>query len=208
MKILVVGAHPDDIEPQMGGTIANFTNKGYETLIVQFTDTGGKIKDIRNQESFNAAKILGSNIKYLNYDQKNFIFKRELIQKLDKIILDYKPDEVFTCWEHDSHQDHQVVSKVVLAATRNNNANVYFFEPIIPGGTTPHCFKINYYVDISDTIEKKIESIKAYQSQIKKFGPNWIPAISGRARLRGFQINVKYAEAFQVVKKINRNLNR
>lgn len=57
---------------------------------------------------------------------------------------------------------------MVLAATRNNNLNVYFFEPIIPGGITPYCFKINYYVDISDTIEKKIESVKGLPISDKK----------------------------------------
>ncbi len=204
MKILVVGAHPDDIEPQMGGSIAKFTNKGYEVLILQFTDTGGKHKAIRNRESLEATRILGAKIKYLHYEQDNFIFKRELVEKLDDIIKEYQPDEIYTCWEYDSHQDHQIVSKTVLAASRKNNANIYFFEPIIPGGITPYGFETNYFIDISDTIETKIKSIKSYNSQLKKFGPNWINAIYGRARLRGFQINVNYAEAFHIVKKINK----
>lgn len=204
MKILVVGAHPDDIEPQMGGTIAKFTKKGYEVVIIQFTDTGEKEKDIRNRESLKSAEILGAKIKYLHYEQNNFIFKRELVQKLDNIIAEYQPDEIYTCWEHDSHQDHQTVSKIVLAASRKNIANVYFFEPIIPGGITPYGFKSNYFIDISDTIDTKIKSIKAYNSQLNKFGDNWIHAIYGRAKLRGFQINVSYAEAFHIVKKINK----
>ncbi len=203
MKVLVIGAHPDDIEPQMGGTIAKFTNKGYEVLILQFTDTGGKDKDIRNRESFNSAEILGAQIKYLHYEQENFIFQRKLVQNLDEIISAFRPNEIYTCWEYDSHQDHQTVSKVVLAASRKNMANVYFFEPIIPGGITPYSFKANYFVDISNTIETKIKSIKAYKSQLEKFGEDWIHAVYGRAKLRGFEINVNYAEAFQIVKKIH-----
>ena len=204
MKILVVGAHPDDIEPQMGGTIAKLTKNGDEVLILQFTDTGGELNNIRIHESIDAAEILGAKIKHLHYDQNNFSFKREAIQSLDKIVEEYKPDEIYTCWEYDSHQDHQVVSKIVLASSRKNNANVYFFEPIIPGGITPYGFNSNYFVDITDTMEIKIKSIMAHKSQFEKFGKGWLDAIYGRASLRGFQINAKYAEAFQIVKMIDR----
>lgn len=205
MKILAIGAHPDDIEPQMGGTIAKLVENGHEVLIVQFTDTNCENNDIRIRESFNSAKILGAKIKHLHYDQNNFIFKRKLVQDLDKIIEEYQPDEIYTCWEHDSHQDHQIVSKVVLAASRKNIANIYFFEPIIPGGITPYEFKSNYFVDITDTMEIKIKSVQAHKSQIQKFGKGWIDAIYGRAKLRGFQISTEYAEAFQIVKMIDKN---
>lgn len=207
MKILVIGAHPDDIEPQMGGTIAKLIKNNHEVLIVQFTDTGEELIDIRIQESCDAAEILGAKIRHLHYDQDTFVFQRKLVQDLDKIISEYQPDEIYTCWEYDSHQDHQIVSKVVLASSRKNNANIFFFEPIIPGGITPYGFQCNYFVDISDTIEIKTKSILAYKSQIKKFGTGWIDAIQGRAQLRGFQINVEYAEAFHIVKMINNNSN-
>ncbi len=113
-------------------------------------------------------------------------------------------DEIYTCWEHDSHQDHQIVSKAVLAASRRNNINVIFFEPILPGGITPYGFIINYIVDISDTIDTKMKSIQAYKSQIEKFGVEWLDVICGRSKLRGFQIGVDYAEAFQIVKVIRK----
>ncbi len=204
MRILVVGAHPDDIEPQMGGTIAKLVKNGHEVLIVQFTNTGGNLAELRNFESCKGAQILGAKIKHLNYCQNNFIFQRKLVQNLDEIIAEYKPDDIYTCWEYDSHQDHQIVSKVVLASCRKNKANIFFFEPIIPGGITPYGFETNYFVDISDTIEIKIESIKAHESQLDKFGDGWIDAVYGRAQLRGFQINTRYAEAFKVVKMISR----
>lgn len=204
MKVIVIGAHPDDIEPQMGGTIAKLTKNGHEVLIVQFTNTGEDLSKLRIQESNDAAKILGAKIKHLHYNQDNFIFERKLVQSLDKIIEEYNPDEIYTCWEYDSHQDHQVVSKVVLASSRKNKANVFFFEPIIPGGITPYGFNANFFVDISDTIETKIKSVMAHKSQFERFGDSWIEAIYGRAKLRGFQINVNYAEAFNIVKMIDR----
>lgn len=204
MKILTIGAHPDYIEPQMGGTIAKLTKKAHEVLMLQFTDTGDEISEIRLEESINAANILGAKIKHLNYDQYSFKFNRKLVQTLDNIVEEYKPDDIYSCWEYDSHQDHQTVSKIVLAASRKNNANLYFYEPIIPGGVTPYGFQINHFIDISDTIDIKIKSIEAHKSQVKKFGKAWIDAVYGRARLRGFQINTEYAEAFQIVKMINK----
>ncbi len=204
MRALAIGAHPDDIEPQMGGTIAKLTESGHEVLIVQFNDIDGELNDTRFNESCDAAKILGAKIIHLHYDQNNFIFERNLVKDLDKIILEFKPTDIFTCWEHDSHQDHQVVSKAVLAATRKNDTNLYYYEPIIPGGITTYDFKSNYFVDITDTMEVKIKSVRAHKSQLERFGEDWVEAIYGRAKLRGFQINVKYAEAFQIVKLISK----
>lgn len=88
----------------------------------------------------------------------------------------------------------------MLASTRKNNANVYFFEPILPGGITPYEFEANYFVDISETIDLKIQSIREYKSQIEIYGEGWIKAIIGRGQLRGFQINSDHAEAFKIVK--------
>ncbi len=204
MRVLVIGAHPDDIEPQMGGTIAKLTKSGHEVLIVQFNDIDGELNDIRFNESCDAAKIIGAKIIHLHYDQNNFILERKLVKDLDKIILEFKPSDIFTCWEHDSHQDHQVVSKVVLAATRKNDTNLYYYEPILPGGITTYSFKSNYFVDITDTMEDKIKSVRAHKSQLERFGEDWVEAIYGRAKLRGFQINVKYSEAFQIVKLIGK----
>ncbi len=202
MKILIIGAHPDDIEPQMGGTVASLTKMGHQVLILQLTDTGDELVDIRTQESFDAASILGAKIQYLHYDQNNFKFERNLVQSIDKVIAKFKPAEIFTCWEHDSHQDHLTVSQAVIAASRKNDTNLYFFEPALPGGITTYEFKPNYFVDISGTIDIKIKSVEAHRSQVDKFTKGWIDAIYGRARVRGFQINTEYAEAFQIVKMI------
>jgi LmbE family N-acetylglucosaminyl deacetylase len=200
VRIMFVGAHPDDIEPQAGGTIAKLTRKGHEVLIVSAVNTGGDISDKRRDESIKAAEILGAKIKHLGFDQIDFRFERKVVQAIDKVICDYKPDEIYTCWEYDSHQDHQVVTKSVLAASRKNYTNLFFYEPVIPGGITPHGFESNYFVDITETIEQKIMSVRAHDSQVLKYGDGWIDAIYGRARLCGFQINVAYAESFKAVK--------
>jgi LmbE family N-acetylglucosaminyl deacetylase len=208
VRIMFIGAHPDDIEPQAGGTIAKFTRAGHDVLIVVAVNTGGEISDTRKNESIQAAKILGAKIKHLGLDQIDFRFDRKVVQTIDKVITDYNPDQIFTCWEYDSHQDHQAVSKSVLAACRKNDINLLFYEPVIPGGLTPHGFESNYYVDISDTIDEKIMSVKAHESQISKYGDDWVEAVYGRSKMWGFQINVAYAEAFKAVKLFHSKLEK
>lgn len=197
---MFIGAHPDDIEPQAGGTIAKLVNDGHDVLILLAVNTGDIISNTRKIESIKAAEILGAKIKHLGFDQNDFRFERKIVQAIDRVITDFNPDQIFTCWEYDTHQDHQVVSKSVLAACRKNNINLLFYEPIIPGGLTDHGFESNYYVDITDTINKKIMSVKAHESQVLKYGDAWVDAVYGRAKMWGFQINTAYAEAFKAVK--------
>ena len=106
---------------------------------------------------------------------------------------------VYTHWNHDSHQDHVAISNATFAAARKNDCSLYMYEQQIPGGVVPYGFKAQMFVDISNTIDKKVESCLAHKSQMED---PWIDALEGRARYRGFQSNAKYAEAFEVVREI------
>ncbi|MEW9596957.1 PIG-L deacetylase family protein [Bacillus toyonensis] len=201
MRVLVIAAHPDDVEPQMAGTIAKHVQSGHQVFIVQVTSpTINSNREIRKREAMEAAHLLGAKIKFLDYDCKELKFDRTLINDIEEIFKEVNPNRIYTCWDGDSHQDHQAVSKAVLSVTRENNCEVLFFEPIIPCGLTDKAFKANYFVDISEYIEIKEQSIKAYESQIGKYGPHWLEAISSRAQYNGFRVKVKYAEAFQIIK--------
>jgi len=194
MKILIIAAHPDDIEPQMGGTIAKYVNNGDKVLMLN-------IVKYREEEAIKSAKILGADIKILDESKDNLCFNMNLVSKIEDIIKGFNPDRIYTCFPYDSHQDHQVVARAVFAAARYIKCDIYMFESILPGGIVPEKFKAMLYVDISDFIQKKIDSIKAYKSSDIKY-KNWIEASIGRSRLRGFEMGVDYAEAFQVVRKI------
>lgn len=78
------------------------------------------------------------------------------------------------------------------------------YEQALPGGLSPSAFRGQAIVDISDTIDLKIQSVLAHESQVQNFTEQWIEGIKGRAAYMGFRINVKYAEAFEVVKHIMR----
>ena len=202
MRVLAFGAHPDDIEVGMGGAITKYTKKKYDVLMVIATIPNKR--EERWKEAENAAKILSAELLILDIDPNKMVFSRELVRGFDKVTRDYSPDIVYTHWDHDSHQDHVAVSNAVIASTRKNNCSLYMYEQTIPGGIVPYGFRTQSFVDISETIETKINSVIAHKSQVKINNEWWLYGIRGRAMYRGYQINVKFAEAFEVVKEIKK----
>ena len=200
MKIIVFSPHPDDAEVLMGGTIAKYTKQGHDVLIVLVTTTAQKEK--RVEESRRAAAILKARLDILDINPYELAFNRSLVQAFDSVIRDFPPDIIYTSWVNDSHQDHEAVSKATIAAARRNTCSLYMYEQALPSGLTPYAFRAQAFVDISDTLDTKIESVLAHDSQVQSFSEQWIQSIKARANYRGFQINVKYAEAFEVVKEV------
>jgi len=200
MNIIVFSPHPDDAEIVMGGTIAKYTQKGHDVLIVVVTIPNQG--DVREKEARKAAEILGARLSTLGLDPHEIAFTRRLVEAFDGVIKDFPPDIIYTSWLHDSHQDHVAVSKAVVAASRHTNSALYMYEQEIPSGVTPEAFRAQAFVDISDVIDMKIKAVLAHESQFLKYGQGWIDAINGRANYWGFRINVKCAEAFEVVKEI------
>ncbi len=199
-RILVFGAHPDDAEVGMGGTIAKYARQGHTVRIV--TCTLPDKSEARLQEADAAAAILGAQHQCLRINPEEMRFDRKMTTALDEIISEFDPQIIFTHWIHDSHNDHQVVSNATIAATRKNTCSVYMYEQTIPGGITPFSFRAQKYIDISDFIEEKTRSLEAHISQKSKYGEWWLYGVKGRAQYRGFQIQKKYAEAFEVIKDI------
>jgi LmbE family N-acetylglucosaminyl deacetylase len=202
MNIIVFSPHPDDAEVLMGGTIAQYTRSGHEVKIVVVTIPSQRERRI--EESKKAAAILGAQLTVLDLDPYQLAFSRRLVESFDEVVQGFLPDAVYTSWLGDSHQDHVVVSQAAIASARRNNCSVYMYEQALPGGLSPSAFRAQAFVDISETIDLKIQSVLAHESQVQNFTEQWIEGIRGRAAYMGFRINAKYAEAFEVVKEIKR----
>ena len=203
-------AEGDDVEIAMGGTIAKYVDEGHNvtiiTAILPKENRDGKIDDFmsknRIKEQKNSAKILGAKLDVLDLDPYEFSFSRKYIKIFDKKINEHKPDIIFSCWEHDTHQDHQAMSKILYVATRKNTSSLYMYETMIPGGISSHAFNPQYIVNISNHIDMKLNSIRCYESVFKQNTNKLVDSIGARSKYRGEQIGVEYAEAFQVVKDI------
>lgn len=205
-RILVFGAHPDDIEIGMGGTITKLVKLGHDVIMVIATLPNFTIadnKDERKLEAISSATILGCNIpEFLDLAQEDIVFGRRMVTLVDSLIKKYNTSTVYTQWIGDSHQDHQILTQSVIAASRDLN-NLYMYETTIPGGLTEKAFRPQLYVDITKEMENKTTSLKCFKSQNLRCGPFWIDAIVGRSIYRGYQMNTKYAEAFEIVKTVH-----
>ncbi len=203
--VVVFGAHPDDIEIGMAGTICRLTACGNQvySCIATIPDQ----RESRLKEARDAAQILGiKEVIVLPMKTHEFGYNRQSVGAIDSIIKQLGPCSVFTHWIEDSHQDHVNVTRCIVAASRKNHFNVYMYEQTIPGGITPAGFRAQYLVDVSRFIDQKMASIHAHATQIKRNGPWWSEGIRGRAMYRGYQIQTQYAEAFEVIK-INGDTN-
>ena len=212
-NIIALSPHADDVEIAMGGTIAKYINEGHNftiiTAILPKENMDGNIDDFMNKnrmkEQEKAAKILGANLEILNLDPYDFSVNRKYIKLFDQKILSYKPDIIFCCWEHDSHQDHKNLANILFSITRKNNISINMYEAMLPGALNTSPFNPQYFVNISKYIDLKIEALKAYESVFGKEKKNYskyFDSIVRGAKFRGKMIGVDYAEAFVVVKKI------
>lgn len=203
MKVLVFGAHPDDLEIGMGGTIAKHVDAGDDVLMV--VGTVPSQAERRKEEARKGAEILGGELRFLEIESDEFEYNRRLVGQIDALLKELDPELIYTHWDQDSHQDHNNLSRGVMSATRKNRCSVLMYEQTIPGGIVPGGFKAQSFVDVSAYIDRKIESIRAHDSQHELNGDLWLQGVRGRASYRGFQINVEYAEAFEVIKEIETN---
>ncbi|MBA7611308.1 N-acetyl-alpha-D-glucosaminyl L-malate deacetylase 1 [subsurface metagenome] len=202
MNVVVFSPHPDDAEVMMGGTIAKYAQKGHNVSIVLVTIPNQKEK--RRDESKKAAAILGANLSVLDLNPYELVYNRSLVEIFDQVIKDSQPDIIYTSWIHDSHQDHITVSKASITAARKNNCSLYMYDQGLPSGLDSYAFRAQAFADISGTMEIKVKGISAHDSQVQKYGQRWIQGIMARATYLGYRINTKYAEAFEVVREIER----
>jgi LmbE family N-acetylglucosaminyl deacetylase len=202
-SIIAFGAHPDDIEIGMAGTVVKLSGMGYDVKLVVATlpnfvktDT----KEERKKESTMSAKVMGCKTpEFLDLSPEEITFNRKFVTRINEIIQRYDPDAIFTQWIGDTHQDHQALTRAVIAAARDSN-NLFMYETTIPGGISENAFRPQLYVDVTETLDIKRNALDCFDSQKIRCGPLWIDAIVGRCSYRGYQMNTKYAEAFEVIK--------
>ena len=101
----------------------------------------------RRKEQEEAAKILGTNLEILDLNPYDFNYNRKYIKLFDQIIQKHNPDMIFSCWEHDTHQDHKNLANILFAVTRKNNISMNMYEAMLPGGLNSHSFNPQYFVN-------------------------------------------------------------
>jgi len=196
LRILALGAHPDDIEYGCGGTFLKFAKKGKDIYFMVLTkgEFGGD-PGVRVKEQEKAMNLLGvKKIFWGGYVDTELPNERIIISYIDKVIEEVNPDEVYVNYFDDIHQDHRTLAKCALTATRYVK-RVLFYEDY-----TSNNFEPDIFVDIEDVLEEKQKLIQVYTSQVSKNYPtklDMVESVRATANFRGFQGKIKYAEGFK-----------
>ena len=210
MRLFAIGAHSDDAELACGGTLAKARAHGHETQLLVLTESsypnleGEEIRtmDEARDEAIDAAAVLGidaSNVTILPFRTCELPYDFTVVVAIEKAIRAFSADVLLTHWPFDTHQDHRRAALSTLSAARHFNS-ILMYEPIFPSGRSYVGFRPQIYIDISDHMEQKLESLRRHKTQYQKYGDDWITAIEARSRLRGLEIGCKYAEAFEAAR--------
>lgn len=196
LRVLALGAHPDDVEFGCGGTLVKLSELGAEVFlwIATFGEVGVD-HEVRRREAEKSAELIGAKIIWGEYPDTLVPHSKEIISRLDGIISEIKPDIIFVHYFEDTHQDHVNLSLSTITATRYLK-NVLFYE--VP--TTSTNFKPGIFVDIKNVLERKLELLKKHTSQVDKVKIGQLDILEvarSTANFRGIQARVEYAEGFQ-----------
>jgi LmbE family N-acetylglucosaminyl deacetylase len=221
MRVLAIGAHPDDLEINCGGTLAKYVKLGHEVVMAYVTngDMGHfyiqpeEMAKIRKEEARRASRVIGGKFMWLGlpdewvfHDQKTRLIFIDMIREA-------RPDVIITHDPDDYHPDHVTVSELVFAAsflatvphiiTKHNFLEklpaIFYMDTYTGVGFLP-----DDYVDITMEIDKKLEALSQHKSQVewlkKHDRIDILDYARTSARFRGFQAGVTFAEAFKKLK--------
>lgn len=221
-SLMIVVAHPDDAEFSSAGTLARFVEEGFDVTIVVCTSgdkgtdrrdiTTRELAELRESEQLESAQRLGvQTTEFLRGGDGELTPDLELRGKIVRMIRKHRPDIVIT---HDPfrpyalHPDHRAVGTATVDAVYPTARDPLYFPEHLEEGYEP--FKVaelwlygseapDKYIDISPTVDKKIEALKAHRSQVGT-AETLAERIRDRARERGKDHGVEMAEAFKVIR--------
>lgn len=218
MRVLAVGAHPDDLEILCGGTLARYVQEGHEVVMCHATkgDRGSfeygseEIARIRAEEARRAAEIAGAECVSLGLsDSEINAADPEQRRLVVDLVREARPDVIVTHFPDDYMSDHNEIAQLVFDSSFHATLPlyetsrpphpvvppVYYMETVMGIGFSPA-----EYVDVSGTIETKVAMLEAHQSQLTWLrdhdGVDIVEQMRTTTRFRGQQCGVAYAEGF------------
>lgn len=216
LDVLAFGAHADDVEIGMGGTIARFSEEGLKVGICDLThaelSSNGTVQ-LRKQEAEKASRLLGVHERlHLSIPDRGLFLTEPHIRQVVTVIRRYRPKLVFVPYPEDRHPDHGNCAKIVEEAFFSAGIRHYQDDEDLPAHrpSALHYYMINgfhkpdFLVDVSRTFQKKLASLQAYESQFVKRDDSvntplvngYIDTVESRERLFGKEAGVLYAEGF------------
>jgi LmbE family N-acetylglucosaminyl deacetylase len=219
VRVLAVGAHPDDLEILCAGALAKYALRGdHVTMAVSTNGEVGsstlsksEIAEIRKSEAKASADVIGAEFIWMGYPDE-FLFSNEQT-RLDflNMVRQARPDVILTHAPCDYHPDHRTTGEIlwdirVMTTVPNIKTQappcekipeIYYYDTVAGIEFTPQ-----YYVDISGTFELKKKMLACHKSQSpwleKQYKISYLEFIEYTGRYRGLQCGVRFAECFQI----------
>lgn len=197
--VLGVGAHPDDLELGIGGTLARLSAAGARVVMAVVSIPNNRKSRIR--EAKEAAGILGGEVRFLTQDRTmrvEDLKSHVLVGMMDALVKELRPAAVFTHCYPNLHTDHRLVHEACMASQRLGYFDMFCYSP-----TSCHSINVAFnphaYIDISDVIEAKMKAIQAHSSQFARRGLRTDHYREASNRV-GQIVGVEYAEGLEVVR--------
>ncbi|HEX3541637.1 MAG TPA: PIG-L deacetylase family protein [Acidimicrobiales bacterium] len=192
-RVLVVTAHPDDVDFGAAGTVARWTDEGIEVTYCVVTDGDagghdltvdrGEMSGIRRAEQTAAAKEVGvTDLRWLGYPDGQLMVSLQLRHDIARVIRQVRPQRVVSPWPERnwesvfaSHPDHMAAGEATLAAVYPDARNPFAFPDLLAAGLAPHIVDEVWvmsaphpdtFVDVTDTFERKLAALRRHVSQM------------------------------------------
>lgn len=200
-NILVIGAHPDDIELGCIGTVLKLKKAGMKVIYLVMTNGGNwekktyidRISEIKNAvDNMQVDEVIIGNAKdgYLQHNPNTIDYLADIIKK-------HQIDTILCQYYKDSHQDHVNIGLSALSVA-SLCENLFFYESFTSTEFTP-----NLFIDVSDFEENKKDLLKRYVSQIKKYknrNQDLVSYIEAKDKLYGIKSHSNFSEGFIIHK--------
>jgi LmbE family N-acetylglucosaminyl deacetylase len=199
LRVVIVGAHPDDPESGCGALIALLTQQGHEVVVGYLTCFRGDRKIgqepealVRKREATAACQVLGAKPYFFDYAHEKLYADEASVEAVAAWLQTVRPDVVITHWPLDAHPNHHVTSSLVWQCyLRESRWGLYFFEVMTNRQSLG--FRPDLYLDIASVRDLKRRALDCHQSQ--KPGDIW-EAHDTMHRRRGAEAGIPFAESF------------
>ena len=197
LKVVVTGGHPGDPEYGCGGTVARYTDRGHEAVLLYLNKgeppDSSAPKGMRVTEAARACQLLKARPAFAGQVDGRAIVDLVHYQEFRGLLEGEKPDVVFTHWPIDNHADHRAISLLVYDAwlRMGKSFALYYYE--VSNGEDTVQFAPTHYVDITREEPRKRAACYAHASQ----APDKFYALQESVtRLRGIESGHTQAEGF------------
>jgi LmbE family N-acetylglucosaminyl deacetylase len=221
-RAMFIFAHPDDIEFSVAGTAAKWVKAGCEVTYILLTDgnvgshedgiSTTELAEIRRREQTAAADVIGAQCVFLGHDDGLLQPTLEIRKELVRLIRKYRPNAVvcgdptlyFPSDTYINHPDHRAAAQLALDAVFPASEMALLYPDMADEGLTGH--KVNFvyvhwgqennvFIDITDTVDLKIEALRQHKSQLGDWDPEEM--VRQWSSETGKRVGFPHAEAFR-----------